>query len=68
MSSELTNPSPADADSALLRAAIACADRARQVADEGGNSGTAETWATAAAELALAAKGVAVPLPARPGK
>ncbi|MFT4035660.1 MAG: hypothetical protein QM679_08805 [Patulibacter sp.] len=63
-----TAPSPADADAALLRAAIACAERAQRVAEDGGHSSTAETWATAAAELALAAKGVAVPLPARPGK
>lgn len=61
-------PTPADADAALLRAAIACAERARKVAEDGGHSVTAETWATAAAELSLAAKGVAVPLPARPGK
>lgn len=61
-------PTQPDADAALLAAAIACANRAKQTAEEGGHSVTAETWATAAAELALAAKGVAVPLPARPGK
>lgn len=61
-------PTPADADAALLRAAIACAERAQKTAEEGGHGVTAETWAVAAAELVLAAKGVAVPLPARPGK
>lgn len=62
-------PTPADADAALLRAAIACAERAQRAAeDERGHGVTAETWAVAAAELALAAKGIAVPLPARPGK
>lgn len=61
-------PTPADADAALLRAAIACADRARATAEEGGHGVTAEVWATAAAELTFAAKGISVPLPARPGK
>jgi hypothetical protein len=59
-------PSLADADAALLRAAIACAERAQRVADEGGSGSTAEVWAAAAAELTFAAKGIAVPLPARP--
>lgn len=63
-----TESSPADLDAALSAAAIACADRAREVASSGGHGVTAETWACAAAQLALAAKGVAVPLPARPGK
>jgi hypothetical protein len=58
----------ADLDAALSAAAIACAERAREVAVGGGHGVTAETWAVAAAELAFAAKGVAVPLPARPGK
>jgi hypothetical protein len=61
-------PSLADLDAALSAAAIACADKARLTAESGGHGVTAETWATAAAALGLAAKGVAVPLPARPGK
>lgn len=61
-------PTPADADAALLAAAMACAQRAKLTAESGGNSTSAETWATAAAAMVLAAKGVAVSLPARPGK
>lgn len=59
-------PTPTDADAALLRAAIACADRAQRIAEEGGAGTTAEVWAAAAAQLSFAAKGLPVPLPARP--
>lgn len=61
-------PTTSDADAALLRAAIACAERAHRTAEEGGHGVTAEVWAVAAAELTFAAKGIPVPLPARPGK
>jgi hypothetical protein len=57
-----------DLDAALARAAIACADKARDTAAGGGHGVTAEVWACAAAQLAFAAKGIATPLPARPGK
>lgn len=63
-----TQPTLADLDAALSAAAIACANKARQTAEGGGHGVTAETWAVAAAELAFAAKGIATPLPARPGK
>lgn len=59
-------PTIDDLDAALAAAAIACAKRARDAAEGGGLGVTAETWAVAAAELAAAAKGVAMPLPARP--
>jgi hypothetical protein len=65
----MTTPATAaDTDAALHAAAIACANRAEQAAADGGHSEAAETWATAAAALALAAKGVAVPLAPRPAK
>jgi hypothetical protein len=60
-----SSPLP-DLDSALAEAAIACAVKAKQVADAGGLGSTAEVWAAAAAQLAFAAKGIAAPLPARP--
>lgn len=63
-----TPPDLADLDAALAAAAIACANRAREAAETGGHSVTAEGWACAAAELASAAKGVAIALPARAGK
>lgn len=57
-----------DLDSALADAAIACAAKAKEAAEAGGHGVTAEVWACAAAQLAFAAKGIATPLPARPGK
>jgi hypothetical protein len=60
--------SPADLDAALADAAIACAAKAKEAAEAGGHGVTAEVWACAAAQLAFAAKGIATPLPARPGK
>ncbi len=59
-------PTIADADAAMLRAAIACAERAQRIAEEGGAGTTAEVWAAAATQLSFAAKGLPVPLPARP--
>ena len=65
----MSAPAPtADLDTALAEPAIACANRAKEVAEYGGHGTTAETWSAAAAQLAFAAKGVPVPLPARPGK
>ncbi len=65
----MSAPQPtADLDAALAEAAIACAAKAKEAADTGGHSVTAEGWACAAAQLAFAAKGIATPLPARPGK
>jgi hypothetical protein len=61
-------PTLADLDAALSAAAIACADKAREVAESGGYPVTAEAWAIAATELAYAAKGVPGALPARGGK
>ena len=52
---------------ALARAAIACAERARSAAETGGQGSVAETWASAAAQLAYAANGTPAALPARPG-
>lgn len=52
---------------ALLRAAIACAERARSAAETGGQGTVAETWASAAAQLSYAARESAGALPARPG-
>lgn len=52
---------------ALARAAIACAERARTAAESGGQGTVAETWASAAAQLAYAANGTPAALPARPG-
>lgn len=63
----MTTPATADLDAALSEAAIACAARAREVAEGGGHSVTAEVWASAAAQLAFAAKGTPTSLPARPG-
>jgi len=51
---------------ALVRAAIACAERARTAAETGGQGTVAETWAAAAAQLAYAVNGSAGALPARP--
>ncbi len=62
-----TSPLP-ELDSALADAAIACAAKAKEAAESGGHGVTAEVWACAAAQLAFAAKGIATPLPARPGK
>lgn len=55
-------------DAALAEASIACANRAKEIAESGGHGTVAETWSAAAAQLAFAAKGVPAPLPARPGK
>ena len=52
---------------ALACAAIACAERARSAAETGGQGSVAETWASAAAQLAYAANGTPAALPARPG-
>ena len=52
---------------ALARAAIACAERARNAAEAGGQGSVAETWAAAAAQLAYAVSGSTGALPARPG-
>ena len=52
---------------ALTRAAIACAERARNAAETGGQGTVAETWASAAAQLAYAARESPGALPARPG-
>lgn len=65
MSSSHLHP---DLDTALADAAIACAGKAKEAAETGGHGVTAEVWACAAAQLAFAAKGIATPLPARPGK
>ncbi len=54
-------------EEALTRAAIACAERARAAAEGGGQGTVAETWASAAAQLAAAARGSDAALPARPG-
>jgi hypothetical protein len=55
-------------DEALAGAAMACARRAQETAEGGaGKAVVAELWASAAAQLAFAAKGVGVGLPARPG-
>jgi|GEM_PF-5289145 len=54
-------------DDALAQAAAACAKRAQENAEQHGKAVTAELWASAAAQLAFAAKGVGVGLPARPG-
>jgi hypothetical protein len=54
-------------DEALRGAAIACAERARAAAESGGQGTVAETWASAAAQLAYAARGSDAALPARPG-
>ena len=51
-------------DQALTRAAIACAERARTAAESGGQGTVAETWASAAAQLAYAARNN--PPPSRP--
>lgn len=57
----------AELTEALSRAAIACAERARTAAEGGGQATVAETWASAAAQLAAAARGSDAALPARPG-
>lgn len=62
------SPQLSDLDTTLAEAAMACALKAKEAADTGGHGVTAETWACAAAQLAYAAKGIATPLPARPGK
>jgi len=56
-----------DLDEALARAAIACAARAQNAADSGGQGSSAEAWASAAAQLTFALKGIDGALPARPG-
>jgi hypothetical protein len=52
---------------ALARAALACAARAQNAAETGGQGTVAETWASAAAQLAYAVKDNPAALPARPG-
>jgi hypothetical protein len=54
-------------DEALARAALACATRAQHAAESGGQGISAEAWASAAAQLTYAAKGIEAALPARPG-
>jgi hypothetical protein len=54
-------------DEALARAAMACAARAQNAAESGGQGISAEAWASAAAQLSYAAKGIEAALPARPG-
>jgi hypothetical protein len=55
-------------DEALAAAARACADRARAEADRGAPHVNVETFASAAAQLAFAAKGTTIAMPARPGR
>lgn len=59
--------SPDELNEALVRAAIACAERVRSAAESGGQGSVAETWASAAAQLAYAVNDSAGALPARPG-
>lgn len=54
-------------DEALARAAMACAARAQNAAESSGQGISAESWASAAAQLTYAAKGIEAALPARPG-
>lgn len=56
-----------DLNEALSSAAIACAARAQNAAESGGQGTSAETWASAAAQLAAVVKGLPGSLPARPG-
>ncbi|MCW3013409.1 MAG: hypothetical protein JWO02_501 [Solirubrobacterales bacterium] len=56
-----------DLNEALASAAIACAARAQNAAESGGQGTSAEAWASAAAQLTFAAKGINAALPARPG-
>jgi hypothetical protein len=55
-------------DEALTEAAKACADRARAEAERGAPHVNVETYASAAAQLAFAAKGTPIGMPARPGR
>jgi len=55
-------------DEALAAAAKACADKARAEVERGAPHVNVETFASAAAQLAFAAKGTAVGMPARPGR
>lgn len=57
-----------DLNDPLAEAAIACANKAKDVAETDGQPLTAEIWASAAAQLAFAAKNIAGGLPARPGR
>ena len=52
---------------ALAQAATACAERARNAAESGGQGSVGETWAAAAAQLAYAVNHSSGALPARPG-
>lgn len=52
---------------ALALAAIACANKAKAAAEGGSTPSAGETWASAAAQLAFAAKNTSVALPGRPG-
>ncbi len=57
-----------DLNEALTAAAIACAARAQNAAESGGQGTVAEAWASAAAQLTYAVKSVpGSSLPARPG-
>lgn len=58
---------PDELNDALARAAVACAARAQNAAETGGQGTVAETWASAAAQLAYAVKDGPAALPARPG-
>ncbi len=53
---------------ALAEAARACADKARSEAERGSPHVNVETYASAAAQLAFAAKGTPIGMPARPGR
>jgi len=55
-------------DEALAQAAKACADKVRSEVERGAPHVNVETFASAAAQLAFAAKGTAVGMPARPGR
>ncbi|MCW2999227.1 MAG: hypothetical protein JWN65_2776 [Solirubrobacterales bacterium] len=56
-----------DLNEALAGAAIACAARAQNAAESGGQGTSAEAWASAASQLTFAIKGINGALPARPG-
>jgi hypothetical protein len=55
-------------DEVLAEAARICAEKARAEAERGAPHVNVETFASAAAQLAYAAKGISVGLPARPGR
>lgn len=53
---------------ALAAAAKVCAEKAQSEAERGAPHVTVETFASAAAQLAFAAKGTPTGMPARPGR